>query len=247
VASSVAFTGTEQVGETLTRTYSYSDADGDSEGSSTTQWYRADDGSETNEAAISGATSSTYTLVSADEGKFIRVGVVPVAATGTSPGAEAFSSYSGAIAAETAFNAAIVTWEEPVGTDAGDFNSGARRSFSFNTVKYDPDGLFSLSGGGVVFPAGSYRIRCALRANRVDAFVVWANNGTSDVGEFAGYARQSAAKRTISDGWVDLSFGSTTTLNFEAQCELSKATDGFGVNGGIDTNIYATLDIEVLP
>jgi len=99
VASSVAFTGTQTVGETLTRTYSYSDADGDSEGSSTTQWYRADDGSGTNEAAISGATSATYTLQAADEGKFIRVGVTPVAATGTSPGTEAFSSYSGAIAA----------------------------------------------------------------------------------------------------------------------------------------------------
>lgn len=109
VASSVAFTGTETVGETLTRTYSYSDADGDSEGSSTTQWYRADDGSGTNEAAISGATSSTYTLVSADEGKFIRVGVTPVAATGTSPGTEAFSSYSGAIVAPSLTEVATTT------------------------------------------------------------------------------------------------------------------------------------------
>jgi len=130
VASSVAFTGTEQVGETLTRTYNYSDADGDAEGVSTTQWYRADDGSGTNEAAISGATSSTYTLVSADEGKFIRVGVTPVAATGTSPGTEAFSSYTGAIAA-------------PASTDF---------TFTVETTTTDED--FQL---GLV-PAGSYSI-----------------------------------------------------------------------------------------
>jgi hypothetical protein len=36
------------------------------------QWTRSDDGTGTNEADISGATSSTYTTVSADVGKYIR-------------------------------------------------------------------------------------------------------------------------------------------------------------------------------
>lgn len=86
------FSGTLNISENLTASSGYADADGDLEGTTTYKWYRADDVSGTGEAAIVGATSSTYTLTTADEGKYIRVGVVPVAATGTSPGVETFST-----------------------------------------------------------------------------------------------------------------------------------------------------------
>jgi hypothetical protein len=99
-ATSVSVSGTTTVGQTLTGTYTYTDADNDSEDTSSTtfQWYRADDASGLNSAAISGATSNTYTLQAADDGKYIRFGVVPVAQTGTSPGEEAFSSWQGPVA-----------------------------------------------------------------------------------------------------------------------------------------------------
>lgn len=41
-ASSVTFSGTNNIGQTLTGTYTYADADSDLEGTSTFQWYRAD-------------------------------------------------------------------------------------------------------------------------------------------------------------------------------------------------------------
>jgi hypothetical protein len=109
VASSVAISGTVTVGQTLTGSYSYDDADPDAESASTYQWYRQDDTSGTNRAAISGASGTTtagsgglpttgsipgYTLAVADAGKYIVVGVVPKAAAGTTPGSEAFSSAS---------------------------------------------------------------------------------------------------------------------------------------------------------
>jgi len=96
-AQSVAFTGTEEVGETLTGSYVFFDDDGDTEGVSTYQWYRADDGIGTGEAAIAGATSLTYLVDALDETKFLRLGVIPVAAAGENPGVEAFSSYSAEI------------------------------------------------------------------------------------------------------------------------------------------------------
>lgn len=123
VASSVAFTGTETEGQLLTGTYSYSDADSDAEGTSIIKWYRSDDNSGTNRAAISGATASTYTLVTADVGKFIQFAVTPVAATGTSPGIEVFSAYSGAIAA--ASGPMAVTWRNKV--KMSELNSGIAR------------------------------------------------------------------------------------------------------------------------
>ena len=63
-------TGTAQVGETLTAsTTGISDADGLTNVSYAYQWLTSRD------AEISGATSSTYTLVDADEGKTIKVRV----------------------------------------------------------------------------------------------------------------------------------------------------------------------------
>jgi hypothetical protein len=80
VASAVTISGTAEVGKTLTGNYTYADADGDLEGTSTFRWLR-------NDVAISGATSKTYVLVGADQGTTIKFEVTPVAATGVSPGA----------------------------------------------------------------------------------------------------------------------------------------------------------------
>ena len=43
MASNVSVTGTTSVGNVLTADYTYTDNEGDLEGTSTFQWYRADD------------------------------------------------------------------------------------------------------------------------------------------------------------------------------------------------------------
>jgi len=91
VASNVSITGTTEVGFQLTGNYTYSDADGDPQGTSTFRWLR-------NGTAINGATSQTYLLVSADAGTQIRFEVTPVAQTGVSPGLAVQSSQVGPIA-----------------------------------------------------------------------------------------------------------------------------------------------------
>jgi hypothetical protein len=106
-ASAVSFSGTPNIGQLLTGTYTYTDAESDLEGTSTFQWYRADNASGLNSAAISGATATTYMLQAADNGKYIRFGVVPVAASGTSPGVEAFSSWQGPVTDPTAVTATL--------------------------------------------------------------------------------------------------------------------------------------------
>ena len=66
-------TGTAQVGQTLTAgTTAIMDADGLTSVSYTYQWIRVDGGTDTN---ISGATASTYTLVTADLGTTVKVRV----------------------------------------------------------------------------------------------------------------------------------------------------------------------------
>lgn len=65
---SVTISGTPNVGELFTATPLTNDSTATFE----YQWYRADNASGLNEAAISGATSSTYTTQAADEGKYLR-------------------------------------------------------------------------------------------------------------------------------------------------------------------------------
>ena len=84
-ATGVNITGTPNVGQVLAGSYTYSDAEGDLEGTSTFRWLR--DG-----APISGATGNAYVVVAADSGHSIQFEVTPVAATGTSPGTAVQSS-----------------------------------------------------------------------------------------------------------------------------------------------------------
>lgn len=91
VATNVAISGTAEVGAALTGNYTYGDADGDVEGSSTYRWLR-------NGSPIAGATSRSYTLVLADQGTLIVFEVTPAAATGTSPGAPVPSTAAGPVA-----------------------------------------------------------------------------------------------------------------------------------------------------
>ena len=93
-ATNVTVSGTTEVGQTLTGSYNYNDADGDNEGASTFRWFR-------NGAPIGGATGTSYTLVAADNGANMRFGVTPVATSGVSPGAEAVSAPVGPVTTNT--------------------------------------------------------------------------------------------------------------------------------------------------
>ncbi|MDP3695232.1 MAG: hypothetical protein Q8R42_03870, partial [Desulfocapsaceae bacterium] len=79
-----AISGTSTVGSLLSATSgTWSDDDGDTL-TYTYQWYRADDNTGTNEAAISGATNTTYTLTTSDAHKYLRVVVTANDAHGSS-------------------------------------------------------------------------------------------------------------------------------------------------------------------
>lgn len=95
VASNVAISGSPVVGATLTGSYDYSDPDGSLEGTSTFRWLRDD-------VAISGATSSTYELVEADEGAVIKFEVTPVAVDEPTTGTPVQSAGTSAVIAEGA-------------------------------------------------------------------------------------------------------------------------------------------------
>ncbi len=122
-ARDVAITGTLALGELLTGTYTYSDAEGDLEGVSTFRWLR--DGT-----AIPGETGTTYTVAVADIEAALVFEATPVAQTGALQGAPVQSpevtvdnvapSITGQDALQTAEDTAIVVSLDNLTVDDSD-------------------------------------------------------------------------------------------------------------------------------
>ena len=89
IASNVTFTGVVAVGNTLTGSYTYYDYDGDSEATSTFNWYASDDAVGTGKSVI--GTSLTYLLTGAEVGKYISFEVTPVSTVGSGSPVESTS------------------------------------------------------------------------------------------------------------------------------------------------------------
>lgn len=97
VATDVEFSGGLQIGETLTASFTYTDADADPAGAHTYTWYLATDALGTGQTVAQTGTSDTYVSVLADDGKYLAVEVTPVATSGESPGIAVLSDYQGPI------------------------------------------------------------------------------------------------------------------------------------------------------
>jgi hypothetical protein len=119
VASNVQISGTVAVGQTLTGSYTFADADDDTESGSTFVWQRSDNGS-TGWANISAATATTYAVQSADEGKYLRFGVTP--SDGEDAGTQAFSAATIQVPDATAPTFSNVSVSSVTGTTAN-FNA----------------------------------------------------------------------------------------------------------------------------
>ena len=131
-ASNVLINGTVQVGQVLTGSYTYADANNDPQGTSTLRWLR-------NGVAITGATASTYTLTSADQGTTLRFEVTPVATVAPTTGTPVLSVSTVAVAGVGAPVAPTASGVTISGTaQVGQVLTG---SYSYADANNDPQGL----------------------------------------------------------------------------------------------------------
>ena len=121
IANNVAVTGGLSLGQVVTGTYTYQDAQLDIEATSDFQWYRADSNTGTNSIAISGANALTYTLTTNDVGKYISFGVTPNAQTGALTGTEVKSPYLGVITTVSVAARINEFHYDNIGTDVNEF------------------------------------------------------------------------------------------------------------------------------
>jgi hypothetical protein len=92
--TNVSIIGIVDINAVLTATYSYNDAEGDTETGTAFQWYRATEATGAGETAIQGATSASYTILPTDEFAYIRVGVTPKAGVGATLGMQVKSAFT---------------------------------------------------------------------------------------------------------------------------------------------------------
>lgn len=122
-ADGLILSGTEEVGEILTLSFdNLSIPNGGLAGAHVYRWYRCNN-TQSSGILIDGETSSTYTIVSADDGKFIRAECDPVQTTGLNQtGNTLYSIFSERISSDV-FNPVVdISWDTAFLTD--DYSSG---------------------------------------------------------------------------------------------------------------------------
>lgn len=236
VATNVTITGTLIVGQILTGSYTYTQGESIAEGISTYKWYRCDDAQGTGEIAIEGATSTTYTLQAADQGKFLRFGVLPIAATSTFPGVEAKSP----VLNESIQNSA------PVATNVSQTGAAMNGktlvgSYTFTDLENDIEG------------SSSYKWHIADDASGTNEVVIEGAtsltyvNQTSNIGKYIRFEATPASSVGNSPG---LAVKSTTyigpILNAVPEAQ-NVAISGKLSTGSIITGSYTYFDLESNP
>jgi hypothetical protein len=98
-AKNIVIAGNMSVSQKIVVRYSYIDAENDTQGATSFQWYIANDTTGAPVTPINNATDSLYIIQPADENKFLQVAIIPKARTGSSPGTEARSFWVGPVKA----------------------------------------------------------------------------------------------------------------------------------------------------
>ena len=256
----------------LTASYAYRDVNNDPEGTSAYQWYTATDATGAGQVAITGATSTTYTVPQAiaASNPFIGFGVTPTALTGTTTGTEVVYYNSNAAVAPAAFTFDAVTFasnnflaggvlnEENTLTVQIDVTAVGSISFSSNTV----DG-YSFEGGGSYAVGNDQQV--VLTATGIKGVYTAAGDdftisgvgtttetqaanilnvrlGSAFTAHFNGITAEVSADNTL----VTYTTGETFNNNGIAATKIISASPCLGVTSvtGASGTVYATVEIN---
>lgn len=137
--------------------------------------------------------------------------------------------------------------EKTQNTDGGTFTSGAWRVRDLNTETADTGGDASLSSNQITLTAGSYRCRIIAPATQCGRHQAQLYNTTDaattiiGTSEFSG-AAASTVPQTASVIAGRFTIAGSKTFEVQHQCEVTKATVGFGVASNFTTEVYTVAE-----
>ncbi|MGA1978394.1 MAG: T9SS type A sorting domain-containing protein [Bacteroidales bacterium] len=215
VASSVNITGIYQKNNTLFGSYSYSDVEGDAEGTSTYQWYTATTSGGSGQAAISGATQLSYKLTNSETGKYIAFSVTPVAVTGTTPGTTVFSSWGGPVsnAVPVASSVVIIGNLHTNSTLFGNYSYYDASGDQEGTSIYQWYTATSAGGAGQAAISGANQVSYTLTGNETGKYIAFSVTPVSSAGMTGTAVLSSWTGPVINNAPVASSLYITGTLN----------------------------------
>lgn len=140
----------------------------------------------------------------------------------------------------------IVRDEEPSGTGAGGFTSGAYRTRVLNTVSTNTISGASLSSNQITLPPGTYYVSFSAPAWKVNGhqtkFVSVSGGTISIFGETA-YTSNADYPMTRSRGSGVFTIESTSVAELQHKCFTTNATNGLGIQISGDVEVYAVVEI----
>ena len=140
----------------------------------------------------------------------------------------------------------IVRDEEPSGTGAGGFTSGAYRTRVLNTVSTNTISGASLSSNQITLPPGTYYVSFSAPAWKVNGhqtkFVSVSGGTISIFGETA-YTSNADHSMTRSRGSGVFTITSSSVAELQHKCFTTNATNGLGTQISGDVEVYAVVEI----
>ena len=137
------------------------------------------------------------------------------------------------------------------GGGGGTFTSGAQRVRNLNTIASDSDNIVSLANNQFTLQAGTYTIRWAAPAHRVNRHQSNLHNVTSNalvmVGTSSLTAQTNNDSTTESRGTAVVTLSSSAAFEIRHECQTTYADYGFGIGGGNSTGniaeVFTTVEI----
>lgn len=156
-----------------------------------------------------------------------------------------YGALGGGVAAVSSL--AVLADEKTANIGGGTFTSGSWQTHDANLEIYDPDGLITLSSNQFTLSAGTYMARIRSCGHRVNSHQCRledvTNNATLVLGNNASANSGSSSLNTYSAGSDVFTLADTATIELQARCETTFATNGLGLDSNFDEEKYAFIQI----
>ena len=139
---------------------------------------------------------------------------------------------------------AVIADAKSVGTEGGAFTNNADRTRDLNTEILDADNIVAISSNQFTLQAGTYFVRGSAPAFLVTRHTAWVFDVTNsqNVGSYgtASYGGQTQNRSFFS---ARFTISGATVFEVRHRCTVTRASNGFGVNNTLYTNIYTVVEI----
>lgn len=143
---------------------------------------------------------------------------------------------------------AILTDDKADLTAGGTFTTGAWRTRTLNTKRYDPASMVSLSGNQFTLGPGTYEIEWTCPAYDVSGHQTRLYDVTGSAQAALGsvaFCPNTSGIQTISTGSFVVTIAANNTYRIEHICQVTVATYGFGTYCGFGVGeVYSQVTIR---